>query len=597
MESTMIKHWAKITSALNATGLRAVDLVEELNPAPAGLAPAERRTDHYRLAFNHSSPFFPRFRRPARGPGGGNEEKTAKGGWRGGVSSCQSCAPLGQAQRGRHRPRTVCACLLFAAALCCGWPRTVSAQSAEAAKPKQYEGAELKYKGIDRCAFCHVPSPDREPVDGMKYYKFNEYKTWKDEDKHSMAYEVLAKSNSTSEQIGRLLGTDPQTDPRCLSCHGLVIDAIQYKPAMAKLQPRGVSCEACHGPSSYWGEKHNDPEQWRQNKKFTRAERVKAGMTDLRDPEVRADKCLSCHLGSMEEGKVLTHEMYAAGHPPVSGFEIETFLGDLPRHWRGKITLPPEYEKEYGKPEKEYSSRMVALAGLVALRNYARLLRDDARQRKADGASAPAELAHYDCQACHHELSIPSWRQQRGYRGQPPGRPRVRTWPLALAKLRLAGAGEDATAKDLDALYGALGSRPFGDPEKVAAAASRLADATQASIDKLKSTRFDAKDASAMFARLCQAGLEEVPDFESARQFGWALCIVSKDLPPSAGKEADPQTLLTALAAELALNLPPGKKPAYDTSIAQSLEAASKYKPEQFQQHLQELKKLVGDRP
>jgi Zn finger protein HypA/HybF involved in hydrogenase expression len=486
--------------------------------------------------------------------------------------------------------------------LCYGRQATVFSVEADSngvpgQKAAEAAGLEHKYKGVESCAFCHIPAPLRPQVDGMKYYTFDEYVTWIQKDKHSMAYEVLGKSNSTSAQIARLLGIDPQTDARCLSCHSLVCDAKNYAPETAvKLQQGGVSCEACHGKSSEWSDKHKDPDQWRKKKDFSRQDRIRAGMTDLRDPVQRADTCLSCHLGSMRDGKVVTHEMYAAGHPPVSGFEIETFLGSMPKHWDEAKKLPPEYEEQYGgKPEKEYASRMVALGGLVALRNYARLLCDEAQQRKAAIAAGSAELALYDCQACHHELAVPSWRQQRGYRGQPPGRPRVRTWPLALARLRAAGAGEAVLTKDLDQLDSALGSRPFGDPDKVAAAAAALADKTQAAIDVLASKPFDAKTAAAMFARLCQVGMEEVPDYESARQIGWALRVVYRDLAPPPGKEAEAQKELKALAAELALDLPQGKELAFNTSIALAIDAASRYKPEQFQQHLKQLAKLAGD--
>ena len=57
-------------------------------------------------------------------------------------------------------------------------------------------------------------------------------------------------------------------------------------------------------------------------------------MTDLWDPVRRAETCASCHVGNHDEGKVVTHAMYAAGHPPLPGFETATF-GDLePRHWQ-----------------------------------------------------------------------------------------------------------------------------------------------------------------------------------------------------------------------------------------------------------------------
>ena len=44
----------------------------------------------------------------------------------------------------------------------------------------------------------------------------------------------------------------------------------------------------------------------------------------VRDPVRRTELCLSCHLGSTSENKMVTHAMYAAGHPPLPGFEMET---------------------------------------------------------------------------------------------------------------------------------------------------------------------------------------------------------------------------------------------------------------------------------
>ena len=80
------------------------------------------------------------------------------------------------------------------------------------------------------------------------------------------------------------------------------------------------------------------------------------------------------------------------------------------------------------------------------------------------------ELAAYDCQSCHHELTVDSWRQTPGFRAHP-GRPAPRSWPLAfgkppiLAKIGLAAAGNDGAtiAADLKSLDDALSDRPFGD--------------------------------------------------------------------------------------------------------------------------------------
>ena len=75
--------------------------------APAGLAPAERRIDHYGPALKHCSPFFSSFP-PSQSnhwvPGERRKRgKNGESGARSAISSCQSSAPLGQAQRGRDK--------------------------------------------------------------------------------------------------------------------------------------------------------------------------------------------------------------------------------------------------------------------------------------------------------------------------------------------------------------------------------------------------------------------------------------------------------------------------------------------------------------
>ncbi len=57
------------------------------------------------------------------------------------------------------------------------------------------------------------------------------------------------------------------------------------------------------------------------------------GMVDLWDPVTRTKRCLSCHVGNYEEGNVLTHAMYAAGHPPARLPEVSTFSEAMPYHW------------------------------------------------------------------------------------------------------------------------------------------------------------------------------------------------------------------------------------------------------------------------
>ena len=106
-------------------------------------------------------------------------------------------------------------------------------------------------------------------------------------------------------------------------------------------------------------------------------------MTDLWDPVRRSEICTSCHIGNYKEKKVITHAMYAAGHPPLPGFEAATFSEFQPRHWQ-----------YLGEKEKSQRSRLrpfdasnlerrllVAISGPIVLRESMRLFAEQAQGR------------------------------------------------------------------------------------------------------------------------------------------------------------------------------------------------------------------------
>ncbi len=268
-----------------------------------------------------------------------------------------------------------------------------------------------------------------------------------------------------------------------------------------------------------------------------------------------------------EQGKVVTHEMFAAGHPPISGFEIETFSRAMPQHWKPASAQPPEIQQQYAdergpdKAEAMSSTRMMIIAGLVALKDYAGLVGDNAKARAQAGGTAPTgshatELAFYDCQACHHELTVDSWRQKRGYPGRP-GRPAVRAWPIALGKLAATACGEHR-APLLDALekfYQALDKQPFGAPMELVAASQQLREKADEAIGFLKTQRFDAEKGLAILKAICAAGAADLPDFETARQLGWTWLVVYGELPEKP-RQKEIDEVLQAIRSELALTLP-----------------------------------------
>ena len=91
-------------------------------------------------------------------------------------------------------------------------------------------------------------------------------------------------------------------------------------------------------------------------------------MTDLWDPVKRATKCASCHIGNPGEQKVVTHAMYAAGHPPLPGLETATFSDAMPRHWeylREKKNIDDQLKNDLNAALKEFGTHFAATKGLA----------------------------------------------------------------------------------------------------------------------------------------------------------------------------------------------------------------------------------------
>ena len=69
-------------------------------------------------------------------------------------------------------------------------------------------------------------------------------------------------------------------------------------------------------------------------------------MTDLWDSDKRTEVCSSCHIGDAvpEKHRFVTHDMYAAGHPPLPPFETAAFCNMFPRHWQLMNEKTPEMQ-------------------------------------------------------------------------------------------------------------------------------------------------------------------------------------------------------------------------------------------------------------
>jgi hypothetical protein len=447
-----------------------------------------------------------------------------------------------------------------------------------------------KYLGVGTCMRCHTEGPRGRDDD--KFVLLTEYATWRTQDKHSLAF--LALAGPRGRRMGELLGIDPTKDDSCLNCHSMNFPKERRGDAFSLSD--GVSCDGCHGPSEKYLTPHSLP-SWRLK---TAAEKEQDGLRNLRDPVVRGEVCSSCHVGSAAEGKVVTHAMYAAGHPPLPNFEVATFSRNLPQHWRDRRDVPflidppaelgstkvdkAKVQELYHMASADYQQSQLALtSSVVCLRTFTTLVAGranlDPSQTTASriwpeltikGWDDPKMLpelwpqlmmAQADCYACHHELKQPSWRQLRGYSG-PPGRPQTLSWPYALPGRGLGFEGKDLQdqfRKQRDDVHAACNVRPFGDPAQLSKAGQAFASWTGARIDALKLA--DAQpDRARLLRQLCTLPTDAYPDYDSARQIVSAVRVIWHEWQPKGGND-EASKLLDELTAELNLGARSGRTP------------------------------------
>jgi len=331
--------------------------------------------------------------------------------------------------------------------------------------------------GSRACASCHILDPDKpdplgthpfDALDSRQFVLLSEGKTFQRHDPHTQAYERMV--GERGEKIAEAVKYDktkPLTWTACLTCHATDMTAGDHgfsPPAPPLDRPtdptagrfntsQGVGCVACHGVRAEWQSSHyKEPASgtkmpWRDE--TTADEKTKAGMRDLRNPAVKANLCASCHVGSAELGRVVTHDMYAAGHPPLPPFELVTYQNGEPRHWEhpdkpySKVKLD-NWKQYHAHPKvaEVQAAREYAAGAIAALRAEAEMLAADAR--RTDGG--PLDFARFDCSSCHHDLKSPSDRPVK----QPPGRPPLRR-------------STDVSATLVARHAAALPDKPFGD--------------------------------------------------------------------------------------------------------------------------------------
>ncbi|HEV3077390.1 MAG TPA: multiheme c-type cytochrome [Thermoanaerobaculia bacterium] len=403
------------------------------------------------------------------------------------------------------------------------------------------------YLGPTACgsSSCHGSVEPRKTL-GVRQ---DEYFIWQKKDLHARADGVLY--NDRSRVIARRLHIgDAGKSQLCLTCHALAVPArLQRGPLELE---DGISCESCHGAASGWFEGHRS-ESW------THQQSVAAGMTDLRDVQMRASVCLSCHLGG--PGRSVNHDLIAAGHPQLA-FELDNYSEGMPAHWLPFADRPP------GESERDTHGARAWAVGQAAsfragLEQIARRAAGDHRDRggagegDARGESEPPwpEFSELSCDSCHHSLVQERWRTAPDRPGRP-GLPRVSPARYAILRHLVAVAAPERQAaldegvERLAAQLGRLGTPPA----EVAAAAERLGHETAELIPRLDRLTWD----EALVRRLLLAVAEdrggyETADYASAQQAALAVqTLVSQLL---AGRRGRVHTGLAGVAESLAAEL------------------------------------------
>ncbi len=442
---------------------------------------------------------------------------------------------------------------------------------------------------VKGCTTCHsngaegrkitLPGGRTTTLQNDRWVLYDEVETWAKEDKHAQAYAVLL--NGRSRRMGEALKTEVHRDIRCLACHsaypihelknelvdgrGLVAESLvaDYRLNV------GVNCEGCHGPAADrrdaegnvlaagWLKPHQTQPQHEDDARAWRflapAEKEsKYGYWDVRSPVTRARICASCHIGDAEQGRVLTHEMYAAGHPPLPGFELSTFVAQMPWHWRALAEKPEDVREQFLRltqdkvfanyqPDELAQTKQMLVGALVSLAEYLRLtaqLTDPAVQAFVAKPAWP-ELAQFDCFACHHALRHPAWRQSRLANGATPGRPELRGWTLALARLAadMAATNGDVNRRDdvrhFRNVTAALNATPFGDVVPLRTNAYDTSRWLTETATKMELRSLTAAEGKRFRQRLASLAAAEIADYDSARQYVWAFKVVDTELNDS----------------------------------------------------------------
>ncbi len=208
-------------------------------------------------------------------------------------------------------------------------------------------------------------------------------------DHHSRAYQTL--TTEAGRAIAGYMGIDATKSDKCLVCHAPDAAAM---PGGNYRQSDGVTCEHCHGSAEQWVEAHSQS-SWEQK----RGEYFSRGFVDLRNYEVRARKCASCHVE-------IDHEIVAGGHPPLQ-FEMVAYA-QIMKHW--------DDQRRVGGPDAfSPDPTLWAVGQITGLRRALAMTAERAGSANYAGLGKFPHFQSGNCYQCHHKLVEDALRQARGH--------------------------------------------------------------------------------------------------------------------------------------------------------------------------------------
>jgi hypothetical protein len=395
------------------------------------------------------------------------------------------------------------------------------AQAGAAANPP----SDGKHLGVATCAssLCHGSA---RPLTARTVSQ-NEYVTWSHFDPHARAYRVLREEAGAT--IAKRLGLkNAHEAPECLACHS---DTTAPANRGEKFQlADGIGCETCHGGSEHWLQTHDDTPA------TTHAANLASGMRALERPEVRAQLCVSCHVG--DNNRFATHQMMAAGHPRLA-FELDTYT-ELWRTSGGREHY--RLDDDYFARKGTFTTVHAWLAGLTAVtRREADLV--EQRINLAEGGFP--DFALFNCYSCHRSMRVAAWERIEE-ETTPPGSLRLHDGHARTLLAMFDAADASLSAPLRNAIATLQGAN--GNPATIRAANESLRRALD-SIEHAAARRpWPRRDLEAALAALVAAARRgSFVDYAAAEQAAMGMVLLLAELDASGSRSTEVEDMFRTL--------------------------------------------------